>query len=202
MLGAAFANRLSRGNLPRFFDRVLFHSSAVVPQLEVWQEFGRIDARLSTASLADALMASGSIPFVSEPIVDIEGAGSGVYRDGGVIDYHFDLPWNYDDGIVLYPHFYDFIVPGWFDKSLENRRAAGAAWDQVLMLSPTAEFVASLPGGKITDRKDFSQMSDEERLARWNVVIAESERLADEFAELLDDQDKLVDSLEDAPASA
>ena len=199
MLAAAFANRVSRDNLPAFFDRVLFHSNDAIACPAAWQGFDCIEARLSPQSLADALMASGSIPFVSEPIHDIEGAGSGVYRDGGVIDYHFDVPWSYDDGIVLYPHFYDFIVPGWFDKSRATRRAKGAVWDQLLMLSPTPEFVSSLPEGKITDRKDFTRMTDDERLARWNTVVAESERMADEFAELLDDQEKLIDSLEDAP---
>lgn len=199
MLAAAVANRVSRQNLARFFERVVFHSGAQIACPDVWYGFGRVDVPLDPGTLADALMASGSIPFVSEPVVDIAGAGAGVYRDGGVIDYHFDVPWKYDDGIVLYPHFYDHIVPGWFDKNRPDRRAAGGAWDQVLLLAPTAEFVATLPGGKITDRKDFTDMSDDERLARWNTVIAESERLADEFAELLDDQSKLIDSLEPAP---
>lgn len=199
MLTAAMANRVSRDHLAKFFERVVFHTGDHIACPDVWRGFGKIDVPLTPDSLADALMASGSIPFVSEPVIDIKGAGPGVYRDGGVIDYHFDIPWKYSDGIVLYPHFYDHIVPGWFDKGRPERRASGAAWDQVLLLAPSAEFVSTLPGGKVTDRKDFSDYSDEERLARWKVVVSESERLAEEFAELLDDQDKLVDSLELAP---
>lgn len=202
MLTAAMANRVSRAHLAKFFERVVFHSGNQIACPDVWRGFEKTDVPLRAETLADALMASGSIPFVSEPVIDIKGAGSGVYRDGGVIDYHFDIPWNYDDGIVLYPHFYDHIVPGWFDKKRPERRAAGAAWDQVLLLAPSEEFIATLPGGKITDRKDFSDFSDDERLARWKIVIDESERLANEFAELLDDQGKLVDSLELAPGAA
>lgn len=199
ILAAAAANRLSREHLSRFFERVVFHSHDQVACPDVWQGFDRTDARLLPETLPDALMASGSIPFVSEPITDIKGAGEGVFRDGGVIDYHFDVPWNYEDGIVLYPHFYDHIVPGWFDKSNPARRAAGPAWDQVLLLAPTQAFVETLPAGKLTDRKDFSEMNDDERLKRWRIVIAESERLADEFSQLLDDHGKLVDSLVSAP---
>lgn len=199
MLAAAVANRVSRANLAQFFERVLFHSGDEIVCPEAWQGFKRVDVALKPETLADALMASGSIPFVSEPVIDIEGAGSGVYRDGGVIDYHFDVPWSYEEGIVLYPHFYDHIVPGWFDKSRPNRRAVGKAWDQLLLLAPSPELVAKLPGGRITDRKDFTEMSDDERLVRWNTVIDESERLADEFAELLDDSGKLIDSLQPAP---
>lgn len=201
MLTAAMANRVSRAHLAKFFERAVFHTGDNIACPNVWRGFGKINVPLRDDTLADALMASGSIPFVSEPVLDIKGAGSGVYRDGGVIDYHFDIPWQYDDGIVLYPHFYDHIVPGWFDKGRPERRAAGAAWDQVLLLAPSPEFVGTLPGGKITDRKDFSDFSDEERLARWKVVVGESERLADEFAELLDDPGKLVDSLEPAPGA-
>lgn len=201
MLAAAMANRVSRAHLARFFERVVFHSGDHIACPDVWQGFGRVDVPLQPETLADALMASGSIPFVSEPVLDIAGAGAGVYRDGGVIDYHFDIPWNYDAGIVLYPHFYDHIVPGWFDKNRPERHASGPAWDQVLLLAPSAEFVETLPGGKITDRKDFSTSPDDERLARWQTVVDESERLADEFAELLDDHGKLVDSLEPAPGT-
>ena len=182
--------------LHKFFERIVFHSGTCVACPDAWTDFNRKDVKLTPNILADTLMATGSIPFVSEPLMDIEGAGPGVYRDGGVIDYHFDVPWSYSDGIVLYPHFYDHIVPGWFDKSRPARRASGRVWDQMLMLSPTSELIASLPGGKITDRTDFTTMDDDARLAYWQVVISESERMAEEFAELLDDHDKLVDSLQ------
>lgn len=198
ILVSAFANAIDRKHLKSHFERAIFHSQNVANP-EAWQGFDILEARLTSHSLADALMASGSIPFLSAPVIDIDGAEKGVYRDGGVIDYHFDVPWQYTDGIILYPHFYGHIVPGWFDKSKPARHAAGPVWDQMLMLAPTDEFVQTLPGGKITDRKDFTQMSDDERLACWNTVISMSEQLAEEFAELLDDHGKLIDSLQSAP---
>lgn len=197
IVAAAGANRLSRQRLEKFFERIVFCSGDMAACPEAWPDFNRQDVKLTPAILAHTLMASGSIPFVSEPLFNIEGAGPGVYRDGGVIDYHFDVPWSYKDGIVLYPHFYDYIVPGWFDKRRSERRAVGPVWDQMLMLAPSPDFVASLPGGKITDRTDFTVMDDDVRLEYWQIVIDESERMAEEFAELLDDPGKLVDNLED-----
>lgn len=199
MARAAFANKQARANIGKYFERVIFHSGPDVALPDVWNDFGYSAARLQRNTLPDALMASGSIPFVSEPIMDIAGAGPGVYRDGGVTDYHFDRPWTYDSGIVLYPHFYDFLVPGWFDKKRPDRRVKGAALDQVLMVCPNPEFVATLPKGRITERKDFTSMTDEERIPYWKSVVGEGKRLADEFSEMLDDHTKLVESLQPAP---
>ena len=39
-------------------------------------------------------------------------------QDGGIIDYHLHLPYHRAQGLVLYPHFIDRIVPGWLDKAL------------------------------------------------------------------------------------
>ncbi|MCK5574229.1 MAG: hypothetical protein KAI28_00370, partial [Sphingomonadales bacterium] len=47
------------------------------------------------------------------------------------------------------------------------------------------EFVASLPYGKIPDRRDFTSMTIPERLAFWDTVLTESERMADEFREII-----------------
>jgi len=199
ILASAGANAVDRAHLAKFFDRVVFHSGEGVACPAAWPDFERTDVKLRAETLADVLMATGSIPFVADPITDIAGAPAGVYRDGGVIDYHFDVPWNLDSGIVLYPHFYSHIVPGWFDKRREARRAKGATWDQILMLAPADTFVAALPGGKIPERSNFSDMTDKERLAYWLVVTSESERLADEFHECLENSDKLMDRLEPAP---
>lgn len=199
MARAAFANRQSRDNIGQYFDRILFHSGTDVAAPNVWGNFGYEAVRLRRNTLADALMASGSIPFVSEPVIDIEGAGPGVYRDGGVTDYHFDRPWRCDSGVVLYPHFYDFLVPGWFDKKRPERRVRGSALDHVLMLAPNPEFVETLPRGRITERSDFTSMDDDERIAYWKQVVGEGSRIAEEFSEMLDDHGKLVDSLVLAP---
>jgi hypothetical protein len=199
ILASAGANAVDRAYLAKFFDRVVFHSGSRVACPDAWPDFERTDVKLQAGTLADVLMATGSIPFVADPITDIAGAPAGVYRDGGVIDYHFDVPWRLDVGIVLYPHFYGHIVPGWFDKKRKARRAKGATWDHMLMLAPTDEFVASLPGGKIPERSNFADMTDAERLAYWTVVTGESKRLADEFTECLGSEGLLQDRLIDAP---
>ena len=54
--------------------------------------------------------------------VEIPGRPGEVHWDGGVLDYHLDLDFGPTDGLILYPHFYDHIVPGWFDKALRWRR--------------------------------------------------------------------------------
>jgi len=199
LLGAAAANAIDRPLLGNFFQRAVFHSGAAVACSDAWSDFDRIDAPLKAGALHDALMASGSIPFVVEAVRDIMGAPKGVYRDGGVIDYHFDVPWSYEDGIVLYPHFYGHLVPGWFDKSRQSRRVSGGALDQQLILAPSDDFVASLPYGKIPDRKNFVDMEDSERLPYWRQVVDLSYRLADEFRMLTENQDMLLNRLEAAP---
>jgi len=199
ILASAGANAIDRAHLAKFFDRVVFYSGDGVACPSAWPDFERTDIKLQSNALADVLMATGSIPFVAAPITDIAGAPAGVYRDGGVIDYHFDVPWNLDEGIVLYPHFYNHIIPGWFDKRRTARRARGATWDQTLMLAPSEEFVARLPGGKIPERKNFVEMTDKDRLAYWTIVINESERLADEFSECLEHPARLVERIETAP---
>ncbi|MEX0299672.1 MAG: patatin-like phospholipase family protein [Kordiimonas sp.] len=199
ILASFGANSISREHLARFYERVVFYSGESVVCPSAWPDFSRTDVRLQAETFADVLMASGSIPFVANPIVDIAGAPPGVYRDGGVIDYHFDIPWQLSEGIVLYPHFYGHIVPGWFDKNKASRWAKGKTWDQMLMLAPSDEFVASLPGGRIPDRNNFADMTDKERFKYWNIVIGESEKLAEEFSECLKEPAQLMQRLETAP---
>ena len=199
VLAAAGANTIGRRRLAKYFDRVVFHTGKNVACPKAWEDFGRTDVKLLPQALADVLMASGSIPLVTEPITNIPGAPAGLYRDGGVIDYHFDVPWTLEQGIVLYPHFYSRIVPGWFDKRRISRWARGPVWDHMLMLAPSDEFVASLPGEKIPERSNFTDMTDKDRWTYWRKVTLESERLAGEFSELLENPAKLMDNMEDAP---
>ncbi|MCJ9429079.1 hypothetical protein [Kordiimonas marina] len=199
LLAAAAANAVHRPLLSNFFQRAVFYTGADVAQSAAWNDFDRLDVPLKASALHDALMASGSIPFVVEAVRNIMGAPEGSYRDGGVIDYHFEVPWQYDRGIVLYPHFYGHLVPGWFDKARTSRRVHGDVLDEQLILAPTDEFVASLPYGKIPDRKDFSDLEDDERWPYWRTVIEESYRLGDEFQTLLEKPDELMMRLEPAP---
>ncbi len=108
-----------------------------------------------------------------DPVTDIAGCGAGHYVDGGITDYHFDWPF-VSDGLILYPHFYPSLSPGWFDKSLPWRQRRNAPSSKLVLLSPTSSWVRSLPYGKIPDRKDFTKLSDQARLSYWQEVTERS----------------------------
>ncbi len=182
---SAVSNALHRRLLGGFFQRVVFHSGPVSEAVRQWQEFSTVHVPLRPDNVAAALLATGAIPLVIEGVRDIPGAPPGVYRDGGITDYHFDVPLRVGEGLVLYPHFYSHFTPGWFDKALRWRRADPRHFDKVLVLSPSPEFVAALPFGKIPDRSDFEKLDEATRFDYWQTVLAESARLADEFSHMV-----------------
>lgn len=184
---AAVANAGRRRWISRFFQRSLFQSPGAAP---VFADDGIATRRyaLTTANAFDAVYASGSIPWLMSGVRDPDGAPSGVYRDGGIIDYHIDHPLA-DDGIVLMPHFSPHITPGWFDKFLGLRKPAFA--ERTLVVAPGPGFLARLPNQRIPDRKDFYRYAgqDAERLRDWRVSISEGERFAEAFRTIADDED-------------
>jgi Patatin-like phospholipase len=185
---AAAANLAGRQWLSLFFDRVVFHDPRAVPPFLPRDRFATHCVPLNPENFRKALLASGSIPLVMSGVEAIAGAPAGVYRDGGVIDYHLDLPFSPAGGIVLFPHYTRRIIPGWLDKGLTWRRPKAENLDRVLMLAPSRRFVASLPLGKITDRNDFYYFAgrDHERMDYWRTVVERSRRLAEAFMELVD----------------
>ncbi|MEO7521240.1 MAG: patatin-like phospholipase family protein [Gemmatimonas sp.] len=180
---AALGNIVSRRSLGLQLRRCIFHSGGDVRAFEHLSDLPTLHVALSRDNCRAALMASGSIPLLVHG-VRIPGV-AGMHWDGGVLDYHLDLDFGRADGLVLYPHFYSHIVPGWFDKPLRWRRASGTNFERVLLIAPSAEFVASLPGGKIPDRQDFYELSDSERIRRWEAVRMASDRLGDELRNLV-----------------
>ncbi len=181
---AASANAVARGFLGAFFDRVVFCSGPPdfhFSNLSTWV------VPLTEHNLEDAILASGSIPLVMAGIRDIGGAPPGTYRDGGIVDYHFDFSFDSRDGLILYPHFYERIVPGWFDKSLVWRRPAVRHLEDVVMIAPSRGFIEKLPGGTIPDRTDFREFSTAARQDRWREVLARCEDLAEELDRLIDE---------------
>ena len=60
--------------------------------------------------------------------------------------------------------------------------------DNLVLLSPKPEWVARLPQGKLPDRSDFKTYGErrDDRMRDWRRALAESQRLADEFAQLVD----------------
>jgi len=198
---AVMANLAGRRHLRHFLERTLFHDAREAPpflagdgaQGDLLPAAGtapiRFDAfhthavALDRANLREALVASAAIPMLIEAVPDIPGAPAGIYWDGGLIDYHLHLPYSRSPGLVLYPHFTDRIVPGWLDKALPWRRARGDWLDNVILVSPSRDYLARLPFGKLPDRKDFRRFETdyEGRLAYWRRAIAESERLGEAF---------------------
>lgn len=177
----ALANLISRRTLPRHFERVVFRSHDSELPLPHWDDFATHQVPLSAANFRSALHATAAIPVVIHGVDNPPGAPLGHYRDGGMVDYHFDLPFKPDNGIVLYPHFSPVMKPGWFDKPLPWRKISAEHYSHTLVVTPSPEFIARLPYGKIPDRKDFERLSDKTRLKYWRTVVEENQRLADAF---------------------
>ena len=184
LTAAMLANHVSRRALGAFFSRALVHDQRDAPPFLAVDDLPIERIPLSQDNVGPAVLASGAIPLVLNGVSPLPGARPGVYRDGGITDYHFDLPLSCDDGITLYPHFYEHLTPGWFDKRRRSRKPAPAHLERVLLIAPSRQFVAALPGGKIPDRQDFRNLSESERLANWRHVVAETDRLGDAFLEL------------------
>ncbi len=195
LLTAASLNLISRKTLGMFFERALFYDARDLPPFFDVRGFPLQKIALSERNLEDAIVATGSIPLVLSGVRDIDGAAPGVYRDGGVIDYHHDVPHSAEERLTLYPHFYDRIVPGWFDKNLGWRRPQADHVDRTILVSPSAAFVANLPNAKIPDRTDFVNYTPAERISAWRTCVKACEQLADEFNEVLE-KDQLAARLQ------
>ena len=187
-LSSVIADNLrSRARLSRHFERLIIHDPRQAPPVHALKDFPSRFLALELGNLRQALLASGSIPMVMQGVRDLPGAGAGTYRDGGLLDYHLDLPYHGDD-IVLYPHFTDRVIPGWFDKGLPWRRSNQQGLQDVLLLAPSRDYLARLPHGKLPDRSDFKRFmgDDPSRNTYWQTAMSESQRLGDEFLALAD----------------
>jgi hypothetical protein len=180
----AASNLVTRRSLGVQMTRTIFHAADVASPFATLRDLPTTFRTLTNDNVRDVLLASGSIPLLLHG-VRIAGV-PGVHWDGGITDYHLDLSFGEGDGLVLYPHFYAHVVPGWFDKGLPWRRATGANFARALLIAPSEKFVASLPGGKIPDRRDFYDMPEAERMRRWTQVVQRSEALGAELHELIE----------------
>ena len=186
-MGAFAANAKSRSALGGWMERVVF-SDPRDPLPVPLNDFPTRRAELRTDNLAQAILASCAIPFVLEAVQDVPGGPPGTYWDGGITDYHLHLDYAaMDSGLVLYPHFGAQVVPGWLDKIWKRRHAASAGLANLVLLSPRPEWLRTLPGGKLPDRSDFKHHGHDHarRQRHWRTALAQSQRLADEFAELV-----------------
>jgi hypothetical protein len=185
--GAYATNLVSRRAMGGWLERVMF-SDPREPLPFALHDYRTKQVPLDASNLVPSVLASCSIPFWLDAVHDIPGAPRGAYWDGGITDYHLHLDYaQMTDGLVLYPHFQASVVPGWLDKALKHRHAATARLANVVLLVPDVGWVRSLPNAKLPDRGDFKVYGERiaERQRDWRRAVAESQRLADEFADLV-----------------
>lgn len=187
LVGSYVRNRASRKRLNRQYQRVVFQSPQSNLSFSDPADIDTIKIDLSIENINSALLASGSIPMVMRGIKNIPNAPSGMYRDGGIIDYHFDINLQ-DTGLTLYPHFNSQPKSGWFDKK-SKRTVKSENYAKTLLLCPSAEFVASLPYGKIPDRNDFVDLDDNSRIKYWRTVFSETQKMVDSLHDFIATQD-------------
>ncbi|MFW6011298.1 MAG: patatin-like phospholipase family protein [Desulfosalsimonas sp.] len=187
---AGLVNAVCRRSLGLFFKRTLFYDQRDVPPFFDMQGFPINRVPLDRDNLKPALLASGSVPMLMSGISGIPNAPAGIYRDGGLLDYHLNIEFlsRSANGIVLFPHYTEKIVPGWLDKQVPWRRPDFSCMENVLMIAPGRKFVKSLPLEKIPDRKDFYLFAgkDKERMDYWRKVVERSRELAEDFMEAVE----------------
>jgi len=180
---AAMGNLLSRRTLGWQFQRAVFHSRGEAGPLAGIEDLPTSHLRLDGSNLRAALSASAALPFVMDAVP--VGGVKGLYRDAGLLDYNPVFAYRPGPGLVLYPHYFDYLTPGWFDRSLRSRRVGPSALDRTILLAPSESFVRRLPGGARPRRADFSRFDDRERERRWRAVWAASAELGVALGELL-----------------
>jgi len=192
---ATLANLRSRAHLSHHLERVVIGDSRDPAEWlkTPFDAFKTHFTALTPDNLAPALLASGTLPLIMEPVQNIPQAPPGNYWDGGMIDYHLALPYSRLSAqkageLVLYPHFTDHIVPGWLDKPMPWRCGGSAVqrdWlDNVIIVSPSPAFLRTLPRSKLPDRKDFHfyDLNHAARIKNWQQAIGQGERLRDALA--------------------
>jgi hypothetical protein len=228
MATAAINNSIARERLARQMQRIVYtqassknrnalYSSVYNPNESVFQNlpsspskafestgFNTEPRQFIPANMEDALLASGTIPMVADPVLDIFGsvdhkhprAIEGAYWDGGLIDYHLWLNYQQLPGLVLYPHFGPTITAGWLDKFLPWRKhgigSQGQHWlDNLILIAPSPALIAQLPNKKIPDRQDFYNygLNHDQRIKDWRTAMSQCEAIPEAFARLIEKQE-------------
>ena len=196
-VAAGIANAASRRWLGAFFERVVFARDG---DAMVYAKDG-IASRtvaLTEHNLRDAIFASGNVPLIMQAVKNPAGAPAGLYRDGGITDYHIDQPLLAGDEsapIVLMPHFDTKLVPGWLDKRLGWRAPRHA--DNVLLVGPGPAMKQRLVDGVVPERRDFYRYAgdDPARERVWRQAVDAGRFMRDAFFDLAA-SDRLVDHVE------
>jgi hypothetical protein len=198
-LGLCFLmNAAHRSLLYRFAESVVFYSGPKPPPFTLKTGFKGHYVPLSEVNFKPALIASGAIPLVVAGVSDIYGAPNGIYRDGGLTDYHLTRTYasNENDLTLFFLH-QERIIPGWLDKRLKNRQPPPEALENVVMVFPSDNLIAKLPQGKVPDRDDFKTYMDNPalRIKNWRQAAALSSHLGEVFLEMVE-SNKIRDVVE------
>ena len=180
LLAAAALNLATARATGAFFERVLFSRRPARPGPGF---DGRL-VPLDRANLLPAACATGTVPLYLEAVRDIPGAPAGAYVDGGLTDYHLRAAYlEAGDGLTLLAHYQRRILPRWLDRFGARREPAPAATADLLLVYPSAAFIAGLPAGRLPDRDDFKRFADQpgQRIRRWRAAAAASEALGEQL---------------------
>lgn len=187
LLFSLLRNTISRSLLKGQYERFIFQQQRSELALHDPDNIATTRLAFSPQNIKKALLASGSIPMVMQGIKNIPDCPHGMYRDGGIVDYHFDFEIQ-NAGLTLYPHFSSAPKAGWFDKKL-SRKVRAKNYDKTVLICPSQKFIDALPYGKIPDRTDFTELPPEQRIKYWLEVFVESEKLADAFKAFVSEPD-------------
>lgn len=191
LLASMLLNKIDRKLLAFQYERYIFRPSSSQLTINDPYNFSSHYIDFTKENIAKALLASGSIPLVMSGIKNIANSPKGTYRDGGIIDYHFDFSLkneNKPQGLTLYPHFSPSPKAGWFDKN-SSRQVLAKSYENTVLIVPSAQFIESLPYKKIPDRNDFKNLDTDTRIKYWLTVLSETDRLAESLNELIIKQD-------------
>jgi hypothetical protein len=178
-------NLMSRRALGWQLGRAVFHSNGDAGPVAALADVPTRHAPLTGKNLEQVLLASAAIPLLVRG-VSIGGDPGAIYRDAAIVDYHPHLPFGAEARLVLYPHFYAHLAPSWFDRALPFRWVRGAALDRTVVIAPSDDFVARLPGGARPSRRDAHRYPDGERIRRWRAVWRLGVELGDALGEMLE----------------
>lgn len=191
-------NAAHRSLLYRFAESVVFFSGPKPPPFVFKPGFNGHYVPLSTINFKSALIASGAIPLVVAGVNNIYGAPKGVYRDGGLTDYHLARPYAAGDhDLTLFFLHQERIIPGWLDKRLTKRQPPPEVLENVIMVYPSDNLIAKLPEGKVPDRDDFKTYMNDPltRIKNWKKAADLCSHLGDIFLEMAE-SGKLRDVVE------
>ncbi len=191
LLGSILLNKIDRRLLTWQYERYIYRPSSSGVKINDPYGFSSHYIDFTKENISNALLASGSIPLVMSGIKNIHGSPKGMFRDGGIVDYHFDFSLSHENqtqGLTLYPHFSPEPKAGWFDKNY-SRKVLSKSYQDTLLIVPSAQFIESLPYKKIPDRNDFKNLEADTRIKYWLTVLSETDRLAESLNEFIIKQD-------------